>query len=181
MNTKRRPSPLRAIPPHYPTGSAERAANAKDRYVVDIEGTRGADGLYDPATMYYGIRDRETGLFEPLPTFTRSEADDRAAQLNGRAPLASSKTLGRLRARKPVKWSNRELLSPTEWVERLYSHPPARAALQAFQATGRAPTVMEFQALMASVAPTVPIDSGTLDKVSQQLRRKFGIKRPRDQ
>lgn len=184
MSARKKQRPAKAtrkIQPQHSTRNAELAANAADRYFVDIEGPKDVDSHYVGGMMQYGIRDRKTGLFEPLPTYTRSEVDDRVEQLNGRAPLASSKTLGRLRNRKSVKWSNPELLSPTEWVERLYDNPRTRTKLQAYQATGRAPLVGEFVALMEWVAPTVPIDSGTLDKVSQQLRRKFGIKRPRDQ
>ena len=186
--TRRKKSP-RAIPPHHATGAERSAATAADRYVLDIDGPRAADGTIEVATAHYVIRDQSSGeVIERCKTSTLSEVEDRVALLNRGTPSrADNQSWGKLtkeRARlgRGVKSGDPAQLSTTEWVERLVAHQPTVTLLREYVSQGRALGRVQLARLLTLVAEpdrVLPDDAG-VDAVSQQLYRKFGIRRADD-
>ena len=123
MVTKRKPPPARALPPQYPTGSAEHAATANDRYIVDISHKYDVDKpvSIQPAP-YWVIHDRVTGTRDARKGMTKSAVYDEVRRLNAGLPVSS---VSQGKGRKP------KIITPAvEWVEVLMGIPWKRAFLQ---------------------------------------------------
>jgi hypothetical protein len=124
---KRRSQPTRLIPPNYPTGAAESAATAADRYYVDSDSAETVDlGDGRPILLrpFFGIRDRETKQFDPRPGMTASQVHDEVARLNAGLPVSAvSQGIGRSSptvVRGSAAW----------WAELLARTEPTRGVLQ---------------------------------------------------
>jgi hypothetical protein len=166
MATKRKAKPPRAIPPAYPTGSAEGVGTAADRFYRDLEGS--------PA--YQVIRDRETGEVFARRTLTATECHHEVAQRNAGVPLNSVSQSKLLSPTRKIKSDDPAQLSATEWVEWLMSHPPTVAKVRTFKPVGeRALSMVDLEMLMKQTAPHVDFDEDMLGAVMQRLYRDFKI------
>jgi hypothetical protein len=188
----RRKAPPRGLPPQYKTRAAELAATEADRYFVDYDGPRDADGFLG-FDMVHGIRDRETGRFDRRPGMTKSALYAEVARLNAGLPVsARSQGIGR----KP-----RPTSPAARWVEFLMEFGPTRAELNDAQTEGRKLSREDVRELMTyhnaetrvdlrrfsveklglQKLPTDPEEEQRLlDSVSQQLARVLGIRRKRE-
>lgn len=127
--------------------------NVADRYYVDVEGTKDNSGLDIPGTSRYGIRDSVTKVFDPRPTFTRSEVHHEVEQLNGRAPPASNASRGKLLSpMRRVKSDHPSQLSPLEWVELLMRVTETQAVLQEAKVSRRKLSPKDVRVLMTHEA-----------------------------
>jgi hypothetical protein len=142
MAAKRKPQAPRAIPPRYPTGAAELAATAGDKYRVECDGPVIVDPILGPlidgSQMMRGIRGPD-GRFDARPGMTESQVYDEVAQLNaGLVPSKISQGIGR----KP-----RYATEAVRWVEILLNVPETREKLLA--ARGGKLSADEVRGLMA--------------------------------
>lgn len=189
----RRKTLPRALPPRFKTRAAGLAATASDRYFVDHDGPRDANGHLG-FDMVHGIRDRETERFDARPGMSRSALYDEVAQLNAGAVVSAKKQgIGRSTRIAPTPASR--------WAEFLMDFDGTRAILREAIAEERKLSLAEIRRLMtyrdeesgidlAKVSlrklgllelPTDPDEEQRLlDSVSQQLARVLGIGRKRE-
>jgi hypothetical protein len=120
----RKPAPVRAIAQRYPTGSAESAATAGNRYTVAIEGPKDSNGILIFDTAQHGIRDREKpGHYDARPGMTRSALEAEVARLNAGLPVSP---VSQGKCGKP-----RPLPPAARWAEFLSAFDETREFLQA--------------------------------------------------
>jgi hypothetical protein len=130
MKAKRRP-PLRPL---------ESPATDGQRFFVDYDGPRGADGLIINSQMFPVICDRTTGTRDPRPGMTESARDAEVARLNAGLPVSNKSQES---GRRP-----RYASEAARWVEVLRNVPEKRAVLQAALDTGRKLSADDVRALM---------------------------------
>lgn len=167
----------RAIPPTRPTGAEERAAVAAkgERYVVDVDGERGADGLLVGHTMHFAIRDSVSGDIVEHCKSGKTEAHERAAQWNRGPTRGDNISWGKLQRTIPEG-------SAAWWVERLCGDPLTGPELQRRVDSGRALSLDDIKRLLARTTRYQPhldlLDDPTLlERVSSDLARYFSVRR----
>ncbi len=198
--TARRKQEPRAIPPKYPTWSQREAAaeSAGVEYIADLDGVA--------PRMYWVIRRRTPSksmgnwdIVEHCYTVTKSEIEARVAVLNrGNPTRGENIAWGKLtKSGRRVRASDSGQLSVTEWVERLYDYKVTSDILREYKSSMRLDTlryllskVDEFEPYQPIDLENIParssytsarIDGDMLEAISQQIYRKFGISRARDE
>jgi hypothetical protein len=128
MAAKRKPKPPRIIPPKHPTGAAELAATAGDKYRAVIDGVQ------------WGIRERDTGQFDARPGMTEGQVRDEVARLNkGLHVSPESQGIGK----RP-----REAAGGAWWAQFLEDVDETRAVLERWKAEGRKLSPADVKYLM---------------------------------
>lgn len=193
---KQQPAPIREIPAHrstgeFLTGTEEQAKAAKDRFYVDLGPVlKAGEPTHLDKAPFYVIRDRETGDVLERKNTERSAVDDECRRRNEGLPI-NAVSLGKLiknpdRVRRgQIRAGTVVIPSPTQLVERIYSHPPTRQKLAALAAEQQPLNRDGVTDLLRDVLdPTTwAALTGSLEfyqaigDVLQQLARKFGVRR----